>query len=474
MTNVRHGNSENTAHILLIPFTIEPTSELTLSRRITNTLISVLMTQKNIKIIHSNMEYSSSNLFTQETQSRMSHLAKEKNCDYVIYGNVNIFEKRVSLGTFLLNVPKQKILNSSYDVLNTIDDIPNWLNNWVEKAIGCVKSQQNLTYQEPPKIMSVDNEIIGMDTADIDNDRQNEIFLYSPKKVLIFDRNFSKISTYNSRYGKTIIHAKWITAIKDLPDCLIISETSGADVISTFYQIKNKQFIELKSYKGWFISTVPTKNNKNRIIAQKREYTDYRDEIMTLSGPFNQLSFHPFPLSTGSDIFHFTFLNQHTSTDPLLIKYETNDRLAVYDNQTLLWKSSESFGGSLHYIDVQKETGSIESSIRKFFPSQLLTLDIDNDQCHELIVCQNHSSARRLFEKSRWFSDGVVHILKWNGNTLKNVWTSEKQPGPVTAYAIDNINGTWQIWIVCVLKQKRLFHSGQSRIVLYNLGLLEK
>jgi hypothetical protein len=75
----------------------------------------------------------------------------------------------------------------------------------------------------------------------------------------------------------------------------------------------------------------------------------------------------------------------------------------------------------------------------------------------------------RIFENSRWFSQGVVHVMHWTGSEMQVKWTSKKQPGPVTAYAIERNGHHWRLWIACILKQQHLFRKGLSRIVVYDL-----
>ncbi|MBF0453067.1 MAG: hypothetical protein HQK75_20370 [Candidatus Magnetomorum sp.] len=470
--------AKETTRILLIPFAIYPESEVSLSTSIHNTMAFSLMQKPDIRVIYSDVSWQSSDLLTSENQRKLVQIAKEKQCSYAIYGSANMFGKRISLGAVLMNVSDQKIVHSSSGVLNVLDDAPKWLNTFLDVAIGQLipDTPLNPAKQQKKKttethILNIDDEIIGMDVADIDDDSQNEILLYTPKHVLVFEKDFTKAGSYNSSFGKTIVHAKWVSATAHQKKFLILSETSGSESISTLYHWKAGTFISVQSYHGWFFSTLPSDNQSQIIIGQKRQYSDYRGSIMSMTGPLEKLVPQPFALPVPSNIFYFSFAHQSLQPNPLFINFEDNDRLNIYSGNSLLWRSHQPLGGSLHYIDVQKDTGDINTSVRKFMPSALLICDIDKDHDDELIVCENDYSKGNLFEKNRWFSEGVVHVLKWTGTEMKTLWTSKKQPGPVTAYAIEQNNSVCKIWMVCVLNQRSLFRNGLSRMVVYDIDM---
>jgi len=460
-------NLHAATQILIIPFTVIPQSEAVVAQQINHTISFTLMHQPNIKIIQSETVFSSTEMLTPDFQKKVSQYASEQQCSHVIYGNVNIFGQTLSINAVMLNSTNQTVDHVSTESLNQLDQIPDWLNHWIHTALKKMTTSQSSRYQTIQKHIQIENikdEIIGMDIADIDQDSKNEILLFSPKAIRVVDKEFHTIHIKKSRLGKTIVYARFVDNL-EYPPFLVVSETTGSDINTGLYQWKENQWHLFQNYSGWFITVL---KKTNQIIAQQRRHSNYWGDIMHMQGhSLSNLVPQIFDMPVDANIFDFTIM--HANTKPLYLKYDKNDYLRVIRDQNLLWRSSQAMGGSIHFIEIQTDAGQIESTKRKYLPSRLLVCNLDNNPFDEVIVCENFSNTGRLFENSRWFSQGVVHVMAWTGSELQRMWTSTKQPGPVTAYALEKNGHTWQLWIACVLKQRNLFRKGLSRIAVYDI-----
>ena len=458
-------NLHAATRILSIPFTMIPQSRETIVQQINHTISFKLLHQPDIVIEQYNSAFTSSEILAPDFRKKVSQIASDKNCSHTLYGSVNFFGESLSMNAVLLDSKNQTVVYSSTDTLNKVDQIPDWLNNWLSAALKKnSQSRMTLIPKILPRIENINDEIIGMDIADIDHDSENEILLYGPGQIQVVDKSFNTIHIKKSGFGKTVVFARWID-IPGTDSFLVISETSGSDINTGLYQWKDNHWHQLNTYSGWFLTFLKATNT---IIAQQRRYSDYWGNIMQMKGQLpDNLNPQQFDMPINADIFDFNVM--HIKTMPLFVRFDNNDCLNVFRNKNLVWRSSQAMGGSIHFIEVQKDTGQINSAIRKYIPSRLLVCDIDHDQSDNIIVCENRSSTGRLFENSRWYSQGVVHIMDWTGSEMSIVWTSKKQPGPVTAYALEKSDNKWRLWIACVLKQKNLFQNGLSRIVVYDI-----
>ena len=476
--NLKQLKAETKVRVLLIPFSIEPESEKKLIKGIQNTIAYKLLSYKKIEIVSKDLLLKSSDLSKSENQKKIIKLGLEQNCSHAIYGSVNVFGKNLSTGAVLLNIYDKKIISSNSEVLNEIDELPEWITSWLEKAINKIdfkKINKNNSISNvklygkinEKSLITIDDEIIGMDIADIDNDSINEILIYSPKKITIYNKKMNVLGIQKSSFGRTIKYAKWITSSSPF---LVVSETIGENIISTLYEWKDNHFTKINSYKEWFINCLH-EDGISKIIGQKRRYSDFWGKVMLMSGlPDKMIPDYEISLPAHANIFNFTFFRIKDQKDELLIKYTPNDKLAVYKkDEQLLWRSGKLFGGSLNFFEVQTNTGEIEDTMRKYIPSEFIICDINNDKTDEIIVCENKSATGRIFDKMRWFSEGLVHVLTWTGAELQTIWTSNKQPGPVTAYALEKQQSVWHLWIICVLKQNTLFSNGYSRMIVYEI-----
>jgi len=455
------------ARILSIPFTVMPQSRQSFAQQVNHTISFTLMHRSDVKIVQSKRLFSSSDLLAPNFQKKISQIGSDQNCSHVIYGSINIYGQHLSMNAVLLESSKQTVVYQSNDTLHQIEQIPDWLNQWLETALKKItnkKTGKTLTTNAHVQIENIADEIIGMDIADIDHDSDNEILLYGPKHIRMVDTDFQTINIRHSKPGKTVVFARWIDSYQNT-SFLVVSETTGSDIITGLYQWKVNQWHLFQSYSGWFLTFL---QSSNKLIAQQRRYSDYWGDIMHMQGQiYHTLVPHKYNMPIKADIFDFKVMT--VKKQPLFIQFDKDARLNVFRNQSLLWRSSQSMGGSIHFMEVQKDTGQIDSTIHRYFPSRVIVCDLDNDQSDEIIVCENMSTTGRLFEKFRWFSQGVVHIMSWTGSELHTVWTSKKQPGPVTAYALEKNDTHWRLWIACVLKQQNIFRKGLSRIAAYEI-----
>jgi TolB-like protein len=457
-------NLQAKTQILAIPFTVIPQSSKSIAQQINHTISFTLMHQPDTNIIQTNKSFSPSEILTPGFQKKISQMASAQNCSHIIYGSVNIFGQSLSMNAVLLDRTKKTIVHSSTDTLNKVDQIPDWLNNWIINALQKMSPAQSSRTAHQIRMETIPDELIGMDIADINQDQESEILLYGPKQIMVVDKAFTTINIRRSGFGKTVVFARWFDDSKTAP-FLIVSETSGSDINTGLYQWENNQWQVQHNYSGWFLAGLTATKT---IIAQQRRHTDYWGNIMKMKGQLpDKFVSTPFEMPFDANIFDFNVF--YVKNQPLFIRFNHNDRLSVFRNQNLIWRSSHAMGGSIHFFEVQTDSGQMDSVIRKYIPSRLLVCDLDHDQSDEIIVCKNSSTTGRIFEKTRLFSHGEVHVLKWTGSEMQRVWISKKQPGPVTAYALEKIDDQWRLWLACVLKQKSLFWKGLSRIAVYKI-----
>jgi TolB-like protein len=459
-------NLHAATRILTVPFTVMPLSKQSIAEQINHTISFTFMHQPEIKIVQHKHSFSSSEILSADFQRTIDQIASAQNCSHIIYGSVNFFGQRLSINAVLLNRVKQAVVYSSTDSLNQIDQIPDWLTIWLNTALNKLSSKQlsgtlNLTKTH---IENIHDEIIGMDIADIHKNSGNEILLYGPKQITLADKDFNPINIRKSGFGKTVVFARWIDHSSTGPS-LVISETTGSDIITGLYQWKDNQWQLIHHYSGWFITLLEANHT---IISQQRRYSDYWGDIMQMQGQLpDKLVPKQYEMPIDANIFDFNVIRNKKK--PLYARFDNSDYLKIFRDHNLVWRSSKPLGGSIHFIDVQKDSGPIDTSTRKYIPSRLCVVDMDNDQSDEIIVCENIATTGRLFENTRWFSQGVVHIMSWTGSEMQIIWTSKKQPGPVTAYALEKKEKNWRLWIACVLKQQNLFRKGLSRIAVYDI-----
>lgn len=75
-----------------------------------------------------------------------------------------------------------------------------------------------------------------------------------------------------------------------------------------------------------------------------------------------------------------------------------------------------------------------------YVPMRLTTFNIDGDERHELLVNRPISMAAQFFQRYRYFPQGEIHSLYWDGVGLNLVWKTRSIKGSVVDYGVTDIN----------------------------------
>ena len=70
----------------------------------------------------------------------------------------------------------------------------------------------------------------------------------------------------------------------------------------------------------------------------------------------------------------------------------------------------------------------------------MITADLEGDGKHELIVNHPVSVAAQFFERYRYFPQGEIHSLVWDGVGLSLLWKTRRIKGSVADLGIADIN----------------------------------
>jgi hypothetical protein len=118
--------------------------------------------------------------------------------------------------------------------------------------------------------------------------------------------------------------------------------------------------------------------------------------------------------------------------------------------------TQHTYAGSSISLEVSNALPGLGENIedpKKFYylPTRLIPTNIDRDGKFELLVNRNISVSSRFFSRYRFFPQGEIHSLYWDGVGLNIQWKTRTIKGTVMDYGLEDVDNDDQTELyVCV------------------------
>ncbi|MDY7002141.1 MAG: VCBS repeat-containing protein, partial [Thermodesulfobacteriota bacterium] len=166
-------------------------------------------------------------------------------------------------------------------------------------------------------------------------------------------------------------------------------------------------------------------------------------EVMRMSGEFTLGKRVSLPEKT--NVFNFAFLPQPKDDYKVLV-VDNRDHIMVYTKKFELQASTQAqFAGSaigFEYPDTFPGFGGSEEGYMNMYylPLRMLPVNLDQNETFELLVNKNVSVAAQFFRRYRFFPQGEIHSLFWDGVGLSLAWKTRRIKGTVIDYGVADID----------------------------------
>ncbi|WP_297217143.1 VCBS repeat-containing protein [uncultured Desulfovibrio sp.] len=154
-------------------------------------------------------------------------------------------------------------------------------------------------------------------------------------------------------------------------------------------------------------------------------------------------------LPSGANVFNCAWIPAKGSnhSDQLVMLTE-NDQLKVFQGSqnTLVHTTMERFSGSATGMDHYKSMPGLgvdktyQLPSRYYAPMRLIVADIGNTGENCLIINKPISTASQLFDRYRYFPQGEIHALFWDGVGLALKWKTRRIRGSVAEADLGDVN----------------------------------
>ncbi|MCK9239014.1 VCBS repeat-containing protein [Desulfocurvus sp.] len=329
---------------------------------------------------------------------------------------------------------------------------------------------------------------VGMICGDADGDGKTEMFFLGETKIHAYRLEGDKFQPLGeiSPGGRTeMLNINLIDLNNDGLQEIVVSGFFRDEPNSFIYNFKDGQFIPVAERIKLFLNVAkmpPTyqpvlvgqRPGRNNVLNETPVH-----EVVKLDGKFALGK--RIPLPTKANVFNFAYLPQQ-GTDYKILIIDSEDRINVYTPRfDLLATTMEQYGGSALGFEVPDTMPGFATYRDQYvniyyLPLRMLITDLNSDGQFEVLVNKDISVAAQFFQRYRFFPNGELHSMFWDGVGMSLSWKTRRIKGTVTDYGLADLNndGVMDLY-VCLNTYPGAAGIAQRKTVIFSYSLdLEK
>lgn len=300
--------------------------------------------------------------------------------------------------------------------------------------------------------------MVDMAVGDFNGDGKNEIAILSSHKLYIYSwpdgQQMKQLGEMSVSRSNICFSMRAIDLNRDGTKELVVStfEESSNRPYSYFYSFKGNKFSEFADRSAYFVSVLsPPPTYTPTLVGQGWDSLKLFSpgvHIMVREGNKYNLGSR-LSVPTGATVFNLAWLpaGRDAKGDQLIMLTE-DERFKVFqgNNHTLLHTTMERFSGSAAGMDHYKGMPGLgidrnyQLPSKYYAPMRLITTDLGRTGEHVLLVNKPISTASQFFDRYRYFPQGEIHALFWDGVGLGLKWKTRRIRGSVAEVDMGDVN----------------------------------
>ena len=299
--------------------------------------------------------------------------------------------------------------------------------------------------------------MVGMLVGDFNGDGKNEICVMSDNNLRIYSWDGASqlkllgetiVSRSNQNFSMRAIDLNRDGAM-DIVVTTVENESNRP--YSYFFSFKGNKFTQVSERIPYYVSVlrVPPTYAPTLVGQGWDSLKLFAPGVYTMVKTNGKYSFGTrLDLPTGATVFNVTWLpGGKTGKGEQLIMLTDDERLKVFqgNGNTLIHTTMERFSGSATGMDHYKGMPGLgvdknyQLPSKYYAPMNLITADIGHTGEYTLLINKPISTASQMFDRYRYFPQGEIHALYWDGVGLGLKWKTRRIRGSVAAVDLADV-----------------------------------
>ena len=307
---------------------------------------------------------------------------------------------------------------------------------------------------------------VGMEIADVNGDGKNEVIILDDHKVLVFEwgpERMKQLGEYQLPMTEDALTVRAMDVNGDKAAEIIVTmfdaeHTMPRGIILSF---KGGQFSVLADRVPYYLNVIKMPPfDRPTFIGQRGD----SGKIFSTAGIFEMIltgnSVSPgtkINLPSDANALNFAWLPGSKGDVDKLVVLDKTERIAIFSNKlSPMGHTDEKYSGSSIGIENQMNMpglGRDDVLIPRMYhiPLRMLPVDLEGRGEWTLLVNKPISVAAQFFDRYRFFPEGEIHDMFWDGVGLNLLWKTRRIKGSVVDFNVGDVaNDGSQYLVVCI------------------------
>jgi TolB-like protein len=499
--------------VLLFPFTIHAEKDLSfLNNGIQSMLAARLTRQGAVEVARHKQPVAD--------EAEALRIGAAQGATHVLTGTLTVFGNSVSTDAAMIDVNSQEAQlrfsesgADSGDVIRHVDQLAQRINQEVfavaPKAAAVASAAPQPAKPQPapavaagaataapalaegPRIWKsnlLNTSLCGLTAGDVNGDGVVELAAIDAGAVYVYQRtgdDLTQLSIYKADRGDQLIGVDAADLNANGKAEIYVTAWGGGGQLASFVLEWDGSLLRnIGRDLNWYFRALDAPDGSRVLIGQQRgsvmtasTASELEDQNRLFRGDVVELTWRgdrvepgaKIALPQGMNVFSFTRADALNDGRQVLIGFDDSNHLVIVgDTGRREYKSPESFGGSINYLEYPSGA-QFTANDRYYLPLRVHVADLDGDGVNDIVAARNKDQTRNLLTRYRQFGSGQLVCLEWEKIALKEKWASEPVADFVADTALADFDGDGHREAAFAVSTNGGFlEKAQSFIVTYN------